>query len=506
MALAPANVLMSDPASEWLKVGAPLVLQQDLVSSQFISPVMVNEETAAPDAGAQDILRLKLEDRQGKIHITATVVDIKTQKTTGTEEADAASLGMLIPALDKLAKSLEPSAGEFSTKNVDALKLLTAAGSEQHPQERFGLLKKAVAADPNFAMAYFVALEMLASSGPDAYKGLITEAKAHMASFPPYERARFQLLQMQLEGAPLNQRTAAAESLLKVAPNDLDALSLIGNIRFLNGDANGGAEALGKAAQLNPGNVNLKAQLAEGLVQSRRFADAEKILAKFDKTPAAMSELSQTILLEGDTKRANESAEKFLAAVPNPDFQALLRATWSEISGDHAKAVTQAQEAKFSKPEYSGMALNQAAVWEMLNKNMAGARKMAALGAQSDKRATPTTMVSTLLISGDESAEEWRKKVEASPINPALKGTILAYGFFLNGHYPEAAAEWKKAYEVTQGADLRSRAMYAASLDRAGKKDEAQKIKVQPFLIRDFADVYGVVPFNEMRRLLGLVH
>jgi hypothetical protein len=85
----------------------------------------------------------------------------------------------------------------------------------------------------------------------------------------------------------------------------------------------------------------------------------------------------------------------------------------------------------------------------------------------------------------------------------------LAYGFFLNGHYPEAVAEWKKAYEATEGADLRVRAMYVSSLDKAGNGGEAKKIKVEPYLIRDvreLADVYGVVAYLEMKRLTGLQH
>jgi tetratricopeptide (TPR) repeat protein len=505
MVIVPANILISDPAAEWMKVGAPLVLQQDLMSSQYISPAMVNDEANAAEVGGQDILRLKLEDRDGKIHISATVVDAKTQKTTETEDVEASSVNNLIPALDKLAKRLDPTAGDFSTKNTEALKLLTAAGAEEHPQERYGLLKKAIATDPNFGMGYTFLLQMLASSGPDAFKDTLAEAKSHMTNFPPYDRARLQFLATQLERVPLSQRAAAVEALLKVAPNDLDALSLMGSLRFLNGDVKGGEEALNRAIRLNPGNANLRAQLAEGLVQSKRFADAEKILASFDKNPAALGELAQTILLEGDVKRANDTADQFMAVIKNPDFQGLFRATWTELAGDHAKALSLAENTKFSKPEIAGMALSEATVWQLMDKNVAGARKTAELAMKSDTHPTAITVVSALLVSADQSPEDWRKKVDASPMNPAMKQTILAYGLFLNGHYNESAAEWRKAYEASEGADLRIRAMYAASLDLAGNKAEAAKIKVMPFLIRDFADVYGVVAFTEMRRLLGLL-
>jgi len=507
--LAPANVLIGDAGTEWLKVGAPLVLQQDLMSSQFVSPAMLSDESHAAEVGAQDILRLKLEEQKNeKIEVTATLVDVKTQKTTATEDVTAPSMAALIPALDKLAKKFDPSAGDFSTKNIEALKLLTEAGGTQKPQERLALLQKAQVADPNFGMAYFMLVEMMARQGPDALKQLVTEAKSHMANFPPYEKARFQLFLQQLDRAPLSQRTATVENLLKVAPNDLDALQMIGNVRFLNGDADGGVAALNKAIQLNPNNLNYKTQLAQGLVQNKRFADAEKVLAKFDfdKNPGALAELATTILLEGDVKRATETADRFIAKVPNPDLQGMFKATWAELIGDHAKAISLAENTKFSKPEVAGMTLSEATVWQLLAKDYAGARKTAELTAKSDNHPTAITVMSSLLVSGDQTVDEWQKKVEASPMNPAMKQTIVAYGLFLNGHYPEAEAEWKKAYDSTEGADLRIRAMYAACLDRQGKTAEAQKVKVQPFLIRDLADVYGVVAFSEMRRLTGLTH
>jgi tetratricopeptide (TPR) repeat protein len=502
MVIAPANILISDAGGEWMKVGVPLVLQQDLMSSQNISPAMVSDETNVSEVGAQDILRLKVEDRQGKIHVAATVVDVKTQKTTATEDVDAPSIGALIPALNKLAKRIDPSAGEFSTKNTDALKQLAAAGTEEHPQERYELLKKTVVTDPNFGMAYFMLLQMMASAPPDTLKQTLDEAQAHMPNFPPYERARLQLLIAQLKRAPLSQRTTAVEALLKVAPNDLDALSMIGGVRFLNGDVSGGIETLNKAVRLNPGNLNLKAQLAQGLVQSKRFADAEKLLASFDKTPAAKAELAQTILLEGDVKRATETLEKFAAGLPTPDFQVLVRAAWSKLCGDQSKALALAETTKFAKPELSSMALSEATVWRLMEKDFAGAQKIANAVAKPD--AHQIDVITSLLVMGNQSPQDWIKKVQAAPVNPALKEPIVAYGLFLNGHYNEAADEWRKAYESTEGADLKVRTMYAASLDRAGKKAEAEKIKVQPFLIRDFADVFGAVAFTEMRRLTGL--
>jgi len=61
MVIVPANVLISDPTAEWMKVGVPLVLRQDLMSAEFTAPAMINDEATAAQMGAQDILRLKIE-------------------------------------------------------------------------------------------------------------------------------------------------------------------------------------------------------------------------------------------------------------------------------------------------------------------------------------------------------------------------------------------------------------------------------------------------------------
>ncbi len=499
-------MLLSDPAAEWMKLGVPVVFQQDLLPTRFTAPLLAGSETNLGDTGAQDILRTKIDDHQGKLHIEATVVDVATQKTTATEEEEASSAATLIPALDKLAKRIDSEAEPFSTRNTEAIKLLATAAEQRDPQKRKDLLLNAVTVDPAFGLGYFLLLEMTARTGAINYQPIVNQAQAHRSGFTPYDRARFDLISLQLSRAPIAQRTAAAEGLLKLAPNDIDGLSVVSGIRFINGDVNGAVEALNRAIDVSPGNPNLKGQLAEGLVQNKRFADAEKVLAKSDKNPAALSELAVVILLEGDVARATQTAERFLATVPNVDYQALLRASWTELTGDRAKAIALAEDGKFTNPGIRGLALSEATVWRLMNKDFAGAKKTAELAAQVDNHPSAIGTVAGLLVSGSEPTEDWRKKVEAAPLSPVMKQPILAYGFFLNGHYSEAATEWRKVLDASEGADLRARAMLAASLDRAGKTAEAQKIKVEPFLVREFADVYGSVVFAEMRRLTGLIH
>jgi tetratricopeptide (TPR) repeat protein len=503
MAITPTNVLVSNPAAEWMKLGVPIVLQQDLLSTRFTVPLLAASEANLGETRAQDILRSRVEDRQGRIHIKVTIVDVATQKVTHTEEEEASSTGTLIPALDKLAKRIDEDAGGFSTKNIDALKLLASAAQQRDSPKRADLLKNAIATDPNFGLGYFLLLEMLAPLGPPNYQSILDQAHSHRRGFTPFDQARFDLISLQLSHAPLSQRIAAAEALLKVAPNDIDGLAAVASIRFLNGDVRGALEAINHAINLSPGNPNLKQQLAAGLVENKHFAEAETVLAKFDNVPGTLPELATVILLEGDVARATKTAERFFSTVTDPDYQALVRASWIELAGDRTKAIAMAEGFQFKKAVIHALALSEATVWRLMNKDFAGARKTAELAAQADRPRSTIGAVAGLLVSGDEPPEEWRKKVEASPLNPAMRQPILAYGFFLNGHYREAAAEWRKILDASEGSDLRARAMLAASLEEAGGSAEVQRIKVQPFLLREFADVYGSVVFAEMLRLTG---
>jgi hypothetical protein len=75
---------------------------------------------------------------------------------------------------------------------------------------------------------------------------------------------------------------------------------------------------------------------------------------------------------------------------------------------------------------------------------------------------------------------------------------------FLNRHFAEAVGCWKDILDRSGGADLPSRAMLAASLDRAGKVAAPGALPVQPFIPSLNAnDQFAAISFLEMRRLLS---
>ena len=140
-----------------------------------------------------------------------------------------------------------------------------------------------------------------------------------------------------------------------------------------------------------------------------------------------------------------------------------------------------AEGAKFTNPAVHGLALSEATVWRLMNKDFAGAKKTADLAAQLDNHPSAIGTVSGLLVSGNEPPEDWRKKVEAAPLTPVMKQPILAYGFFLNGHYNEAVAEWRKVLDASEGSDLRAAPCWLPLWTAPGKARKRRRSKLSRF-------------------------
>jgi Flp pilus assembly protein TadD len=499
VAILPANVLVNDPSSDWLKIGVPIVLQQDLMTAHGFFPSGMANEANATKSGANQFMRTTVESRQGKIHVEATLVNAATQKSIGVKSVDAPSVAAIIPALNALAKQVDSSATDFATKNQTALQAFAGAAAEANPQNRFQLFGKAASTDPAFGLAYIAMLDMVGPTGEQNAKPFLDEAAKHRDAFTPYDKAKFDLLAIRLKHSTTAEQVKAAQAVLTVAPNDIDALAVLGNNRFLEGDVNGGETALNHALQLSPSNESLQNQLAVAYLGAKRYADAHKILARLDKIPASLPEMATCLLLQGDAAGANAAIERFAGTISNADLRPVLRATWQAASGDRAKAIAALEGSQYPNKNLETLAMSEVAVWRLMDKDYVGAQKSTAR-AQANPSSFST--IATLLAGSSAPAADWRKTVEAVPgANEQTKRPLLAYGFFLGGHYAEAAQIWQQVVTASAGTDARANAMLASSLDRAGKTADARKIQIRPFVL-ELSDLYGAISFTEMRRML----
>ena len=474
-----------------MRAGVALVLEYNLSSSAEWVAAVTNGESGAYRSAAAMVLRTTVEDRAGKVWLEVTITDNATQQNRRVLTSDARP-GGLIDALNDLSRQLDPRATTFPTRSIPALQAFSQAAQSPNPQVRVQLLNQAIRTDPSFGLAYLILLEGAGGAGP-ASGAVLSQAAAHQSSFTPMDRARFRVLTDRLTHAPLNEQAQATAALLELTPNNADATVALGSDRFLTGDAGDGERLLKRALDLNPGNATIRDRLAQGLIAAKNYAQAEKLIAN-------RPELAICILLEGDTKRANEFAGNFIASVPNADAKTLLQATWLALSGQFPAAIQTLQKAELHDPGAKSIALSQLALWQLREGDIPAARASAAQSA-SDRIGTQLSQLAQLITENTKPAPEWRAQVEKASLNLNAKQTLLGYGFFLRGNYSEAAEIWSQILGASGGADLRARAMLASSLQHTGRADEARKILVQPFL-PEWNDYYAAISFNEMRRLL----
>lgn len=253
---------MDHPASDWMGLASSFVLQQDLATSRTVLPLFAGDESSAYLSGATEILRLTLEQQGSKLHLSGSSFDLSSQRSRVVFEEDAAAATGLVGALERIAHRLDAAhAQQFSTANLSALKPFTEAAVSQNPQVRAQLLQTAVMADPSFGLARIALAETM---GPAALKGVQPQ------SFTPFDRARWDALAARLTNAPAEKQIETQQVILKLAPNNVDALALLGTLRFLSGNQPEGERLLRQAIGLNPANVSLKVQLRRLQEQAKR--------------------------------------------------------------------------------------------------------------------------------------------------------------------------------------------------------------------------------------------
>jgi Flp pilus assembly protein TadD len=482
-----------------------LVLQTDLSTSHSFIPLLAGDSSSAYLNGAKEVLRATVTRRANRLYVQAAVIDNSTQKNEKDFGIQGAGSSGILPLLNELAKRVDSRASAFSTANSRALQQFVRAAQSPKAQERVDVLTGAISIDPSFGLAYLALADAAAQAAPKALPGLLQAGASHKAEFTPFDRVRFNALQARYLHAPLPQQEAAFRAILQIAPNDSDALAAVGSLSFLRGDSAEGTRYLQQALQLNAGNANLKRAMADGLIETRHFAEAEKLLVSMDNNAAILPELAICVLLEGDVTRANTIAERFFASISNPDAKTLFRAVWLKLSGHSDQAVQLLTSAGFEQPAIHAIAYSELAVWQMMANDFAAARESAVKARQFDPRPGSFGSLAAILAAADGPVEAWKSSVNESFLanNEAAKNSLLGYGLFLGGHFADAAQFWATALQQSGDIDLRARAMLAASLIREGKADQARQINVQPFA-PDFADLYGSVSFLEMNRRLGI--
>jgi tetratricopeptide (TPR) repeat protein len=492
----------------WLRTGLSVVLQSDLVTASHITATSVDSQSQAYQSQATQVLQATLERRDQQWRLSMTTIDLASQMIAETLVVTGPETAGVIPLANAAALRLDSKAAAFSTRRDPALQLYVQGMTASSPTARIEGIQKAIELDPRFGLAYISGIDILAQQDTAAADDLLRRASVRKGEFTALDQARLNAVAAHMSHSSLAHQVAAAEALLKLTPNSLDALVNLASLRFSEGDVARAKQLSERALRLSPGNETVRIYLALGLFGSRQFREAERVFQSLQANPAILPQLAVCVLLEGDAARADEIYGRYLKtqqsaadAVPP-----LARANWLALTGKVQDAVTLLNTSQLPHGELQSLALSQLAVLEMMRNNRLQAQRDASASlAAASSAFTKSLAIGAKAISSDaQSAASVAAAVNATALGKDEKAVVVGYGLFLNGYFSEAADAWKAVFDQSGGTDIRSRVMLAASLDRAGRHTEQKSVPIRPFMpnLRG-GDEYAPVAFAEVRRLLG---
>jgi tetratricopeptide (TPR) repeat protein len=322
IAVLPASVLVADPASEWLAAAVPVVLQQDLATSHSSVVTFVPSLSSAYQIGATTVLRPLVEARGNAYTFRLTRTDAATQQESQHWVEQASSSEQAIAALDRLAKRVDSAASAFSSRSFTALHFFSLAILAPDPARRTANLTAAIQADPAFGLAYIAALENNTGSS--------TLPTPQAQSFTSLDRARWQAVSSRRAGASAQERVKEEKAVLQLAPNNVEAIELLGSALFETGEVQAGERWMRRAMELNPADQTLPLRLVQKLVAAGQFSRALEVLNPIAQSNGnLLPSVALLQLLAGKTQDANATFARFLNLIPAHSAPAqALQAQW----------------------------------------------------------------------------------------------------------------------------------------------------------------------------------
>ncbi len=428
----PATVLSTDSKDAWLSLGLPLVLEQDLSTSRRYTAAITRDESSARQNGAALVVDVVADFGPGRRQLRATLRDLTTQQNVNVFCRFIGASD--ISAMDAIAKCFDDAAASFPTRNDGALQTYTEAVLASDPNQKIAQFTAAARQDPAFGLAYLAGLQILEQQQrptTDAY----AEAETHKSSFTALDRAQFNVATKRASGASVTEQLSAAKVLIGLTPNSLQALQQLADLQFAAHDANSAVRTL---AQIKP--------------------EPQQVLAN----------QALCALVLGDHVSADQLARrsfKLLEDSQDP-FAPLAHGAWLSVSQDLAKAILYLQGIPVTaNADLRAMALAQIAIWQASDNHFGQARVSS--GEATKLAQSPVAKLlainSVLISTSDEDPRQWSNQVLRSALSDDSKQLLLGYGFFMGGHYDDAAKVWSSLATAKHGSDPKVQVMLAAA-------------------------------------------
>ncbi len=386
IAVLPFDNLTAEPALDWIVSAAPAIVAEQLTGAAAVSSFRAQTLGDAYGARATRFVHGYFERRGGNLHFEMTLEDAGSHKMV----LSTAVNGDLLPAMNTLARTIDPTAVAFSTSNPEA-----AAAWGQGDYER------AVSLDQDFSGAWvnWVQLRMGAGDSEGALKiandglarplrssvnraqldllgatlrkdqGGREQALVTLAGLLPGDSGLARTLadlEMSLRRFP--QAVKRYQDVARLDPDDLSAPNLLGYAQAFAGDLDSAQKSFEQYGREPGQEANSRDSLGEAMFLRGRFAEAEKHFLEAHAKNSAMLgggdllKAAYARWLQGDLPKADEIFTQYRA------FRTQLKdplmfwreAVWDYSTGRSEQAIKLLQSASGPTAQ---IAEKQLAVW-----------------------------------------------------------------------------------------------------------------------------------------------
>ena len=543
LAILPVENLSGDAALDRVAGAVQQVLTAQIAGDANVHAIPVGSLANAYTARAGRVVHGYLTARGGALRLAMTVEDLTTHKVVAAPEASGEIPRQLV-VIDTVARRLAPGARPFSTNDFHALHFYT----EGTQNSDIALLEKAIAADPNFGLAYVAVASLLVNQGHrQPAQDVLRRGLERGAEMAPSERAQLKFADATMKQDP-GARAAAAAELAGTLPSDAAAAASAGQIAMLARQYRSAVEWYGRALKLEPQNAELWNQLGYAEAYNRNLEGASSALLEYGRrtpgNPNGFDSLGEVHYLLGDFAGAEkyflEAARmnpKFLDGAPvwkaaharlmtgdiagadkiaNSYFELLAkqndplveyrRVYWDYEAGRHSRAL----EGTPSGPAAAFLHI-QRAIWLLEADDSAKAREEVkrAIAGSPNQQARSLALIGAFLTQPPASAAEWKSRADkAFPGGgeDPLPRLATAYALVLGRHFGAAVPLLTQAVNTT--SPLTNGALQFLlgwALVESGKAaDAAPHLATYP-VPQTGIDIFGVLAIPRIFRLQAAV-
>ena len=390
VAFLPFENLSGDAALDWIGAAGPKIVTDELLGAVAGTvPLQAGALRDAYASGATQLVHGYFEKRHDSLHFEFVVEDAQTHKAVETVAGD----GDALPALNRLAKQIDPGAHAFSSTNPEAV---AAWGHGQY--------ETAVSLDHDFGAAWLSWAQARAADGDkQGAAEIVARALGQSSLRSPVDRVQLEFVSATLrQDEPAKQRALAAlgqlmphdaallrrlaeqdmnarrfseaaqfyQAALREEPDDIETWNLLGYAQAFAGDVESARKSLDAYGRDPAHAANALDSQGEASFLNGRFAEAEKyFLEAHAKSSALLGggdllKAAYARWLQGDLPGADQQFSRYVAfRVQQKDPLIPWRQAVWEYSTGRAEAAV-ARLSNVSAGPAADIARAQLAVWK----------------------------------------------------------------------------------------------------------------------------------------------